>query len=149
MASRLRLRQGNSDMIFAYRTERPPNIDGNLDKWRSKPYSIQIPVFKPENWQGWRDMSGVFFITWDATNLYLGVKVTDDQQVQNESGRTMYKGDDVEVQVDAQLEIDFTTYPHQQRQPHLVGQSDSDGSGVRNKEATSTPHGGIYIRERS
>lgn len=33
--------------------------------------------------------------------------MTDDQHVQNESGRTMYKGDDIEIQLDAQLEADF------------------------------------------
>jgi serine/threonine protein kinase len=107
VAGRLRLRQGNGETIFAYRTERPPHIDGNLSEWRGKSYSVQNPVFKPENWQGWWDLSGVFFIAWDADDLYLGVEVTDDQYVQNESGRTMYKGDDVEIQLDAQLEADF------------------------------------------
>ena len=108
VASRLRLRQSSGDIIFAYRTERPPYIDANLGEWRGKSYNIQNPVFKPENWQGWRDLSGVFFIAWDTDHLYLGVEVTDNQHVQNESGRTMYKGDDIEIQLDAQLEADFT-----------------------------------------
>jgi len=107
VASRLRLRQSSGEIIFAYRTERPPYIDGHLEEWREKSYSIQNPVFKPENWQGWRDLSGIFFITWDTDNLYVGVEVTDDQHVQNESGRTMYKGDDIEIQLDAELEADF------------------------------------------
>lgn len=107
VASHLRLRQSSGDVIFAYRTERPPYIDGNFEEWRGKSYNIQNPVFKAENWQGWRDLSGIFFIAWGIDNLYLGVEVTDDQSVQNESGRTMYKGDDVEIQLDAQLEADF------------------------------------------
>ena len=107
VAGRLRLRQGNGDTIFAYRTERPPYIDGDLGEWRDKSYSIQNPVFKSENWEGWWDLSGTFFIAWDADHLYLGVEVTDDQHIQNESGRTMYKGDDIEIQLDAQLEADF------------------------------------------
>jgi hypothetical protein len=107
VASRLRLRQGNGDVIFAYRTEQPPYIDGHLDEWRDKSYSIQHPVFKAENWQGWWDLSGIFFVTWDTDHLYVGVEVTDDQCVQNESGRMMYKGDDVEIQFDAELEADF------------------------------------------
>ena len=45
VSSRLRLRQGNGDTIFAYRTERPPHIDGNLDEWRDNSYSIQHPAF--------------------------------------------------------------------------------------------------------
>lgn len=62
VASRLRLRQSSGDIIFAYRTERPPYIDANLGEWRGESYNIQNPVFKPENWQGWRDLSSVFFI---------------------------------------------------------------------------------------
>lgn len=104
---RLRLRQGNGDPIFAYRTEEPPTVDGHLGEWRDKSYRVQNPVFKPEDWQGWRDLSGVFFIAWDVGNLYVGVEVTDDAHVQNESGRTMYRGDDVEIQLDAQLQADF------------------------------------------
>ncbi|MDO9694438.1 MAG: sugar-binding protein, partial [Candidatus Latescibacteria bacterium] len=40
--------------------------------------------------------------------LYLAVKVTDDLYVQNSSGATIYKGDDVELQLDTNLGMDFT-----------------------------------------
>jgi tetratricopeptide (TPR) repeat protein len=107
LRSRMGLRQGNGELIFAYKADREPIIDGRLSEWRGKVYAINNVVHKPENWSGWRDLSGAFYIAWDETSLYLAVEVIDDIHVQTERGRTMYKGDEVEIQFDVELSADF------------------------------------------
>jgi serine/threonine protein kinase len=104
----LRYRKDNGDVIFAYPVESPPMLDGRLDEWTGQLYEIPHEVFDPEESRsGPTDLYGRFHIGWNADNLYLGVQVTDDVHVQIESGRLLYKGDDVEIQVDRDLLSDF------------------------------------------
>jgi serine/threonine protein kinase len=104
----VRHRKGNGDVIFAYRVETPPEIDGRLGEWAGHQYDVPYAVHDPEaSLNGSTDLYGRFYIGWDTDNLYLGVQVTDDVHVQIESGRLLYKGDDVEIQVDRDLLSDF------------------------------------------
>ena len=109
----LRYREGNDGVIFAYQVETPPAIDGQLNEWASHMYGIPYEAYDPEsrelrgNLSGPSDLYGRFYTGWDADNLYLGIEVTDDVHVQIEGGRYLYKGDDVEIQIDANLLGDF------------------------------------------
>jgi hypothetical protein len=84
-----------------------PTIDGELSDWPSLPYSADKIVYGSTRWTGASDCSAVFAVGWDATYLYLGVRVTDDKYVQTASGANQWKGDQVEIQFDADLPGDF------------------------------------------
>ncbi len=86
----------------------PNNIDGNLDDWRTTTtYPIANVVYGAANYNGASDLSGTFRIGWDYRALYVAVQVVDDQLVQKEHGAALYKGDDVEIQLDTNLYGDF------------------------------------------
>jgi hypothetical protein len=74
-----------------------PTIDGDLGDWTSTAYSADDVVFGASAWSGASDVSATYYIGWDTSNLYLGVRVTDDTFVQISKGATMYKGDVVEL----------------------------------------------------
>mgnify|MGYP000688352931 CR=1 FL=1 len=70
-------------------------------------------VYNPDdNWNGEDDLSGNFYIAWDKDALYVGVEVIDDVHVQFETGRLIYNGDIIEIQVDAELRADFESTTH-------------------------------------
>jgi hypothetical protein len=64
-------------------------------------------VWGPKNWTGKADLEGAFRIGWDNNNLYIAVKVTDDRYVQKTAGADIYKGDSLELLVDANLNGDY------------------------------------------
>ena len=104
----LRYREGNGDVIFAYQFQTPPMIDSRLDEWTGYVYEIAHEVHDPEgNRSGQSDLYGLFYTGWDVDNFYLGIEVTDDVHVQVQSGALLYEGDDVEIQIDADLSSDF------------------------------------------
>lgn len=74
-----------------------------------EPALIESPVYGAANWGGLSDVSGKVWMGWDATFLYLLVKVVDDVFVQESSGILLYQGDSVEVQLDGDLAGDFTS----------------------------------------
>jgi len=111
--SGVRYREGNGEVIFAYRLASQPTIDGRLDEWTGRVYDVPYESYGPDaesligNRTGPSDLSGRFYVGWDADHLYLGVDVTDDVHVQIERGRKLYNGDDVEIQIDADLQGDW------------------------------------------
>jgi len=107
LLARVRWRSNNGTPIFAYYTDRPPTLDGYLGEWTGTVYAVNHVVYKPENWYGPSDLSGTFYIAWDEDHLYLGIEVFDDQHVQASSGKMLYQGDDIELQLDVNLLDDF------------------------------------------
>ncbi len=106
LLGRVQWRAGNGTPILAHRVDRPPVLDGNLDianEWTGAQGSISHITFQPENWFGPDDLSGRFYCAWDESFLYLGLDIRDDQHVQASSGEELYLGDDVEIQIDADL----------------------------------------------
>lgn len=75
----------------------------------AQPAPLDTPVYGGSNWGGPQDLSGSLWTGWDASYLYLLVKVTDDIFVQESSGILLYQGDSVEVQFDSDLAGDFTS----------------------------------------
>jgi serine/threonine protein kinase len=101
-------RSNNGKVIFAYHAAGAPSIDGNLDDWTGTIYSVPYNVYDPDNtWTGPDDLSASFQISWDSEYLYLAVQVIDDVHAQNETGDTIFKGDDLDIQIDADLAGDF------------------------------------------
>lgn len=102
-------RPNGSPVYAAYLTS-PPVIDGDLSEWSTTAYTAAETVpFAGDNWTGAADVSATFYIGWDTQYLYLGVSRTDDQFVQVSYGRYMYRGDDVEIQLDLDLAGDYAT----------------------------------------
>jgi hypothetical protein len=87
----------------------PPTIDGDLGDWSSSAYSATQMVYGASRWEGLADASAVFYVGWDDSRLYLAARVTDDHYVQVSKGASLYLGDSIEIQVDANLTADFYT----------------------------------------
>lgn len=95
--------------ITAERLTTAPTIDGDLTEWTGSATAIDQVVFGATNWTGIDDVNGQFHIGWDEQALHLGVQVIDDTFVQVSSGRNMFRGDIVELQLDANLDGDFSS----------------------------------------
>lgn len=86
-----------------------PTLDGVWDEWTSKQYPMGALIYGSSNWTGEADLEGSFRVGWNNQYLFLAVKVKDDVYVQNASGADLYKGDMVEMLLDANLQGDFYT----------------------------------------
>jgi hypothetical protein len=87
-----------------------PVIDGDPGEWTTTPYTAnETAPLAGENWTGVSDLSATYYIGWDASFLYIAVRRTDDKFVQISWGRYMYRGDDVEIQLDTDLAGDYYT----------------------------------------
>jgi hypothetical protein len=100
----------NGDPVTAAYLSTAPVIDGALDEWTTTPYTANQTVPNAGgNWSGASDLSAVYYLGWDANYLYVAVRRTDDVFVQISWGRYMYRGDDIEIQLDTDLPGDFYT----------------------------------------
>lgn len=109
----LHYREENGEVIFANRATKSPTLDGRLNEWSELRYEVSHEFHDKKgefsgNWNGASDLYGSFYIQWDNDNLYLGIEVMDDVHVQIEEGRLLYKGDEVELQIDTNLANDFS-----------------------------------------
>lgn len=86
-----------------------PVLDGVWDEWKTTAYPAKFIVYGKDQWVGSEDLEGSYRIGWDATYLYLAVKVIDDKYVQNATGVDIFKGDSIELLLDANLRGDFYT----------------------------------------
>jgi hypothetical protein len=101
------LKRPNGAPIHASHRLPPPIIDGDLGDWNEFPYLINQPVYKPENWSGLNDQSATFALAWDGTSLYVGAQIVDDVHVQTQHGETLFRGDSLELLLDANLSGDY------------------------------------------
>jgi hypothetical protein len=87
----------------------PPTIDGDWSEWKDNhtEYPATNIVFGRENWTGPDDLSASFYVGWDDNNLYIAVKVRDDQYVQNMTGENIFLGDSIEILLDTKLTDDY------------------------------------------
>lgn len=97
----------NGSPVEAEALSTPPTIDGDLSDWSTASHRLNSNVFGASNWSGASDCSATYYIGWTSDALYLGVRVTDNTVVQVSSGSQMYKGDDVELQLDRDLAGDY------------------------------------------
>lgn len=94
-------------VFHAARRPAPPVIDANLGDWTGLPLGFDAAAYRPENWSGLADHSASFAVAWDATHLYLAVRITDEVHVQTQTGATLFRGDSLELLLDADLPGDF------------------------------------------
>lgn len=86
----------------------PPTIDGNLDDWGGTiAASSANRVYSVAGWDGSDDLTAVWQLTWDNSNLYVAVTVTDDTHVQTASGNQIFRGDGVDMQFDTARDADY------------------------------------------
>lgn len=98
----------NGPLLHAAHRASPPKIDAQGNEWPAVlPYAIDKLVFQAANFNGPFDQSGKFAMGWDANNLYLYVVIVDDIHVQTQHGETLFQGDSLELQFDADLGGDF------------------------------------------
>jgi len=96
--------------VIARYIQTEPTIDGVFDEdiWgQLDRYSVSSVVFGKNHWSGSDDLSATVMIGWDDYNLYIAARVKDDHYVQNASGKNLFKGDDVEIQLDTNVARDF------------------------------------------
>jgi hypothetical protein len=84
-----------------------PTIDGDWNDLPDKEYAAEIVVFGSSAWGGANDLTASFKTGWDATYLYLGVKVHDNVYAQNATGANLFKGDSLEILLDTDISADF------------------------------------------
>lgn len=94
--------------VTAPRANTAPIIDGDAAEWGSLPvYSSPYVVFTSDTWDGSDDLAASWQVSWDDANLYLIVNVADDILSQNQTGNQTFRGDSVELQVDADRSGDY------------------------------------------
>jgi hypothetical protein len=93
----------NGAFVGAFYAATTPKIDGALSEWgNSLANAVPYTVF------GTTENTARFSLRWDDSYLYLAVKVTDNKFVQETSGgANLYKGDSVEILLDADLKGDY------------------------------------------
>ncbi|MBN1231523.1 MAG: hypothetical protein JXA19_06650 [Anaerolineales bacterium] len=94
-------------VVVALRTDSQPVIDGDPGDWEGYEYSANIPVYGEGYYLDAKDISGSFKLGWDSIYLYIGIKVSDNQFAQIDSGKTLFLGDSLEILMDTQLGNDF------------------------------------------
>jgi len=75
-----------------------PTLDGVMNEWGGD--VAVLDVFEQVNdaaWGGTSDCSAKFYTMWDDTNIYVGVVVTDDAVVANQTGGDIWKNDCAEI----------------------------------------------------
>jgi hypothetical protein len=94
--------------VEAVRLSASPVIDGFLSEWAGAPaYSSAFRVHNAPGWDGTADLTAVWRLAWDESNLYIGVEVTDNIHVQTQSNNQVFRGDSLDMQFDTNRPGDF------------------------------------------
>lgn len=86
-----------------------PTIDGDLSEWTAARYDVKTVVFGRDKWEDEVDLSGYVMAAWDNNYLYLAGHVYDNDFVQEAEDENLFKGDSVEILMDARLDVDYYT----------------------------------------
>lgn len=106
--SNIRLRVGNGpDALAPHFALGQFVLDGQLNEWASVGVPLTFAHFGADAWQGPQDLSGTGWLGWDDNNLLFAASVRDDTRVQTASSWEMFRGDSVELWIDADLQGDF------------------------------------------
>ncbi|HLV44722.1 MAG TPA: sugar-binding protein [Aggregatilineales bacterium] len=85
-------------------------VDGSTDDLAGTAVVLlEFNTYGEEEWQDPGDLSGEARLCWHEEGLHFAVTVTDDIHVQNQTGRTIWRGDGVELLFDGDLLGDFET----------------------------------------
>ena len=89
----------------------PIAVDGDLEEWVGVPNALTIDqqaqaVHGPASWSGPADCSAVVHTAWRQEALFVACDVTDDALFQSQTGESLWKGDHVEIYLDAKPELE-------------------------------------------
>jgi hypothetical protein len=93
--------------VQALYVDDPIEIDGEMDDWDLDRIEIDEVVFGDDRWSDTDDLSGRGMLAWDEDYLYLSVRVWDDEYVQNARTSELFKGDSLEILIDANVQADY------------------------------------------
>jgi len=89
----------------------PFAVDGDLGDWSDVPGALVLDraeqvVWGPPNWESPQDLSGTVRLAWRREHLFVAVDAVDDELRQSQRGRGIWKGDHVELYVDASPDLE-------------------------------------------
>ena len=113
----------------------PPVIDGDWSEWSSTQYPATYVFYGADRWANSDDLSASFQVGWDYQNLYVAAKVGDERYVQNASGADIYKGDSLEILLDANLCGDYYSTDINSGDDFQIGISPGNPGVTGNREA--------------
>jgi len=93
--------------VFAAHQRSEPRLDGDIRDINALTYLADRPVFGEGYISGPEDLSGVFRLSWDSDNLYVGVIVFDSSLAQGSTGAQVWQGDSIEILIDTDVPGDF------------------------------------------
>jgi len=94
--------------VVAPRAPAAPTIDGDAAEWAGLPvYASPHVVFTADTWDGSDDLAATWQVSWDDAYLYFVANVADDIHAQNQTGNQTFRGDSIELQIDADRAGDF------------------------------------------
>ena len=97
----------SGETLTASRVGRAPTIDGALNDWTGDGLPVADVVYAQGNYGGPDDLQARVWLGWDDQALYVATRVRDDVLSQPSRGSSLYLGDSVEIQLDADLAGDF------------------------------------------
>ena len=106
----------NDGEIAVFHIDTPFQIDGDLNGWSNlPPYPSLFTVFSREDWDGSDDIEVYWRLAWDETKLYLAAVIIDDIHAQMQTGKFIFLGDSLELQIDTQptaqaIKLNRSTY---------------------------------------
>jgi len=101
--------QRSGTSVTATYLSSPPTIDGDWTEWGTDTFSASAVIYGGDAWVGANDLESYFRLGWDYQFLYIAAEVIDDNYVQNASGYDIYKGDSIEILLDANVEGDYSS----------------------------------------
>jgi len=113
------------DVWQVHRAAEPPIIDGQMDAiyWSASTERVIVPDPEVNEPDGYLDCFGEARIMWDDTNIYVFVKVVDDEL--SSSSENNYENDGIEVYFDAGNDKD-ATYGEDDVQTRIELQDEDD-----------------------
>jgi len=106
-------RQAAAQDVFGIplKPDPPFAVDGDLSEWSDVPNALTLDqadqvVWGATNWTSPEDMSGTARLAWRREHLYVAVAVVDDQLRQTQRAQGLWKGDHIEIYLDAQPEVE-------------------------------------------
>ncbi len=89
----------------------PFAVDGDLGDWAAVPCAISVSAPKQVVWGSgaWtspQDLSGTVRLAWREESLFVAADVVDDIVSQTQRGNGIWKGDHIEIYVDARPDLD-------------------------------------------
>ncbi|GAP63469.1 hypothetical protein ARMA_1892 [Ardenticatena maritima] len=74
-------------------------MDGRLGEWTHTGFDVLYPIEGSNAWQGLADASGIVWLAWDNTMLYLGAYIRDDTLVQRWKDDKIARGDSLTLRL--------------------------------------------------